>query len=278
MVALLLSLFLYSLNNFLWKILVLRLTPLQLIWGRSTITFTLIWCVFLFSELTLKDLGDILLLDGWYYLVASICGLIGLWGMVQGLHRSGLFQLAVFQILIALLSAIGTAHFILIDWMSLLGAALVLVAFAFYLNEEKKEKITQTASLWFLLMTTGFVSAIFINWHLVQTNDVLPTILTQETFVFVITSLVSVLFGDRVTRSYKQNSPHFLLFGLVILAAIFFGAQGLKASNPFLISIISLIIPIITAVAGVLLLKEPWRAGYTMAVVLSSIGLVLILN
>jgi drug/metabolite transporter (DMT)-like permease len=282
MIYLLLSSFFYSVNNLLWKQGIQRFQEhssslLSLIWGRSVFTSLIGLIVLSTYDKPIHLVTEAWRKDGLLYILASCLGAIGLYSMLRGLKRSGLLYFSLFQALITFIS--GLAVFLLygITPQSFLGVFLILAGYMLHIWSGKHDNARHD-TLWFIIMVAAFTALGFVNWRLVKSNPVIIAVTVQELFIFVCASIASVLYKYPVFKPLKENYIHFLLFAAVIFLAVYVGDLGLKFTDPFVYSIIGLIVPLMTALLGVYFLREKWTWTYMGCLGLIIIGVYLITN
>jgi drug/metabolite transporter (DMT)-like permease len=276
MLYLLLSAFLYALNNLLWKVNITQLDTYGLVWSRATFTFAFSCIgVFLLAD-PISQLKRAFLIDGWYYLIACAFGLLGLVSMIYGLKKGALAQFSLFQALMAISAGMLISIIAQINLSTFIGAGLIITAFLIHL---KIYALTATNEgwAWFFIMTACFLVSGFTNWYLVKQHAPIISILAQEFIVLAVFSVYAIFRPSKVFKLYKTNALRIGSFALVIFGAIYFGTLGLQLTDPFLASITGLISPLITASFGVLVLKEKWNWKHTTSFSLITLGIVLIL-
>lgn len=186
---LLLSAVLYALNNYMWKVRLLDLGPLEVTWGRSV--FTSLLALGLVTWSRFEKLVTAWDEDGGLYLAAVTAGGAGLLGLVRGMQLAGLVQFSAYYALITIFSGIVIADWTLSTWI---GAGLVLLAFSVHVLTHEPGKFSAQANFWLALMVSGFTLSAFLSWTLVRSHPVGIFVATQEWFVLGVTS-IGVMLG-----------------------------------------------------------------------------------
>ena len=280
MIYLLLSSFFYSVNNLLWKQGIQRFQEhrsslLSLIWGRSVFTSLIGIIVLSTYNNPIHLVSEAWRKDGLLYVLGSSLGAIGLYSMLRGLRRSGLLYFSLFQALITFISGLGVFLLYGVSPKSFLGVFLILVGYFIHIWSGK-HGTARHDTWWFILMVAAFTLLGFVNWKLVKSHPVIIAVTVQELFIFMCASIVSILYKYPVVKPFKDNYIHFLLFAAVIFLAVYVGDLGLKLSDPFVYSIIGLIVPLMTALLGVYFLREKWTWTYMGCLGLIILGVYLI--
>ena len=96
MVYLMLSAIFYAANNFFWKRMLFKISPLSLIWCRGVFTVIFSSALLYLLGISFQELRSVLSQDGWLYILAASCGSLGLFLMVAGLNESSLSHFAFF--------------------------------------------------------------------------------------------------------------------------------------------------------------------------------------
>lgn len=277
MAYLLLSALLYALNNFLWKVNLMRIDAYGLIWSRATFTFVYS-CIglFLLTE-PISQLQTALYNDGWYYLLASFFGLLGLVFMIYGLDKGTLMQMSLFQAIMAVASGVIVSIIAEVIVSTAFGAVFILAAFFIHLKKGDNQQANNKGWLFFFIMMVCFLISGFINWYLVIIHPPIISILSQEFLVLLIFTIYGFFKPKKIFSHYKNNAFGISGFALVIFGAIYFGTIGLKLSNPFLVSISGLLSPILTGTLGVIVMKERWSWKFLASYILIGVGVSLVL-
>lgn len=273
MTFLLISALLYAFNNLLWKLLLIEEKSIIVIWARSVFTSSIgITCLLVSEENPVETVLTALGGDLYSYLFASLSGGVGLWAMVQGIQKSSLTYFSLFQALITVLSGIGLMSLMDVSVNSLVGVGTMLIAYAVHVISSKEDGTGTRAAGWLVLMAIAFTVSGFLNWPLVQKHPVMVAVTFQEVFIFLLSSLVLGMKITEATGSLRKWAPRYALFGVIITAAIYFGDRGLKITDPFLLSTVGLIAPVLTSLLGLFLLREKWHWSYLISILLILLG------
>ena len=257
--------------------MLVEISPINLIWARGIFTVVFSTLLLLAFGYTPEDLIAVYQSDGLLYLAATTTGSLGLLFMIRGLNESSLSQLSLFLILISIFSLFGVSLTTEINEIYLLGVGIVFIAYLIHSSESIKSFTIQKGSVWFILMVIAFTVTGFINWHLLKTHDAIISVWSQEVFLFLILSIVSFFDQKNYTKALTLHWKALTFFATLIIGATYFGAIGLQVTDPLLLSVISLISPIITAFLGKLILKEKWPIKFYLSFGLIIVGIVLLL-
>ena len=214
---------------------------------------------------------------------ASVSGALGLICMISALRYGTLRQLGIFN-LITILFTIAYLllfeNFILLDYLS--GTFLILIGFIIYILQIKKQSKGEydlKVLLNYTLMSFFFASSGIIHWNnLKKSIPPIFSVVNQELIVFVICSLVLLSSTSTkyvnfniikmVSKTYKQ----LICMALLIVVAVWTSFLGLKVTNPFLASLLSLTTPILTILLGVFFNNEKYNHRIILAIFFMIIG------
>ncbi len=266
---LILSALFFAVNNVLWKWIVADYSPLQVIVKRSMIT-SLLGVVFLgvngFTMYT--TFSEALFVN----LTCSI-GALGLVFMIYALKESSLNNFIHYS----LLGSIGTASYLyfiedIIPQNYLLGILLIALGFcAFLWNQRHNSKVVQISTHRNLtLMTLCFSVSGIMQWYNLKTYDIAFLVVHQEIEVLIIAGILLRFLKQPILAFFKFD--YILVMVPIIAIAIVAGMYGLKTTNPFITSIISLTIPILTIIGAVIVLKERFKWYYVSSIFMIILG------
>jgi len=266
---LILSALFFAVNNVLWKWIVADYLPLQVIVKRSMIT-SLLGVVFLgangFTMYT--TFSEALFVN----LTCSI-GALGLVFMIYALKESSLNNFIHYS----LLGSIGTASYLyfiedIIPQNYLLGILLIALGFcAFLWNQRHNSKVVQISTHRNLtLMTLCFSVSGIMQWYNLKTYDIAFLVVHQEIEVLIIAGILLRFLKQPILAFFKFD--YILVMVPIIAIAIVAGMYGLKTTNPFITSIISLTIPILTIIGAVIVLKERFKWYYVSSIFMIILG------
>ena len=258
-------------NNYLWKLRLLDLSPLEVTWGRSI--FTSLYALGLVAFSGFDGLLAAWNADGALYLAAVTAGGLGLLGLVRGVRLAGLVQFSAYYVLITIFSGVIVADWTLSSW---LGAGLVLLAFSLHVGTHKGDKFSLQANSWLALMVIGFTLSAFLSWTLVRRHPVGVLVASQEWFILGAASIGVLLRQGQavgVFRSARSNWHSHASFGAVIFLAMYAADLGLRITDPFLHNASGLLVPLLTAGFGAISLRESVHRSFPLTVVLMLAGL-----
>jgi len=277
MAYLMLSAIFYAVNNFFWKRMLFKISPLSLIWCRGVFTVIFSSALLYLLGISFQEVRSALSQDGWLYMLAASCGSLGLFLMVTGLNESSLSHFAFFLVLMSVMSLFGVSLVNDISITYLLGSISLIVAFIIHSVADVRKFSIQKSSWRFLLMSLAFTCSGFINWHLVKNYNPFISVWTQEIFLFLLLTIVGLVKGKAHQKTLKTYWKSLGVFASLILAATYFGANGLRLTDPLLLCLIGLVSPLFTSILGSVVLKEKWSSKYYYSFGLLAIGIALFL-
>lgn len=279
MIFLILSILLYSINNYFWKKILSDSNIWFVIALRSsfTIILGLIWSYFIDPEL----LNTITWQQLKFVLIASILGALGLICMVSALKNGSLIQYGIFNLLTIFITV---TYLIIFENLNIkyyiIGSSFIIVGFAIYLSQLKKEKVADNSIKQYLLlslMALFFSFSGLMHWYNLKVSiPVMASLLIQEGIVFVFGITFFLLQPQKVIIEVIRNSTNKIILvvfmSIIIFLAVWFGFMGLKITNPIISSLLSLAVPIITIFLGNLFLKEKINSTILYSFILILIG------
>ena len=266
---LILSALFFAVNNVLWKWIVADYLPLQVIVKRSMIT-SLLGVVFLgangFAMYT--TFSEVLFVN-----LTCIIGAHGLVFMIYALKESSLNNFIHYS----LLGSIGTASYLyfiedIIPQNYVLGILLISFGFCTFLwNQRFNSKTVQfSAHRNLALMTLCFSISGIMQWYNLKTYDVIFLAVHQEVEVLIVAGIIMCYLKQPILSFFKFD--YILLMAPIVTIAIIAGMYGLKMTNPFISSIVSLTTPMLTMVLAVLVLKEYFKWYYVSSMFMVILG------
>jgi len=274
MIFILLSIFLFSLNNVLWK-KNLQTVSIPFLVGYRAFFTSLISCALV---VYFYDFQELLSLPHLKITVGSVFGVLGLFCMLTVIKNAPLQLLGIYN----LIGVVFTAVYLFIVeeiavFDSILGLVLIVLGFLSYLffNKESDVKTTSKQHLYLLLMTLLFSISSLIHWkNLASEVPVLVIIINQE-FVVFFTALLLIV----KTQTYSEiklginlNFKKVLVMALLIFSALLFSFLGLKVTNPLISSLLFLLNPLLTIVFAALFFKEKINFYTILALIFISCG------
>ncbi|RTL13601.1 MAG: hypothetical protein EKK56_04765 [Flavobacteriaceae bacterium] len=273
MLYILLSIFLFSFNNILWKKNLEKVNILFLVSYRafftSIIAFVLANHFNSFNFLTLSQLVKVT--------IGSIFGVIGLLCMLTVIKKASLHWLGVYNLIGIIFSSSYLIWLEQFDFKySIIGCLFIIAGFIFYVVSTKSKpiKIVPTQHLLLLLMTISFSISSIIHWkNLVISVPPLVILSNQELIVFI-TSLLLLMFTKQkiIFNAYKSYFSKVILMAFIIFLALFFSFMGLKQTNPIISSLLFLGSPITTIILNIIFFKETLTKQNIFAILLMSVG------
>ena len=279
MIYLILSILLYSINNFFWKKILEDSNIWLVISLRSFFTVILgtVWYHLFYPEL--KD--AITWNQFKLILIASIFGAFGLITMVSALKKGSLRQLGIFNLITVFLTV---SYLIVFENLNikyyLIGSFFIICGFIFYLIKLFKDKSPDNSFKQYLLlslMALFFSFSGLLHWYNLKAFvPVIASLLTQESTVFIIGISFFFLQSKVDINDLIKNISNKIVFiffmALIIFLAVWFGFMGLKITNPIISSLLSLAVPVITILFGSIFLKEKLNVNILFSLILISIG------
>jgi hypothetical protein len=273
MLYILLSIFLFSFNNILWKKNLEKVNILFLVSYRalftSLIAFALANYFNNFNALTFFKLAKVT--------IGSVFGVIGLLCMLTVIKKASLHWLGVYNLIGVIFSS---CYLIWIDQFdfsySLSGVLFIVVGFIFYVVSTKSKpiKIAPNQHLLLLLMTISFSISSIIHWkNLVISVPPLVILFNQELVVFILSFLLLMYSKQNLSiKIYKNYFSKVLLMATIIFLALLFSFMGLKQTNPIISSLLFLGSPLTTMILNIIFYKESLSKQNVFAIILISIG------
>jgi drug/metabolite transporter (DMT)-like permease len=279
MIFLILSILLYSVNNYFWKKILSDTNIWFVIALRSsfTIILGLASSYFVYPEL----FENIRFYELKLILTASLLGALGLICMVSALRNGSLRQLGIFNLITVFFTV---SYLIVFDNLSikyyLIGSFFIVIGFSFYLFQIKKDRLADNSikqySLLGLMALFFSASGLFHWYNLKASIPIMTSLLTQEITVFFI-GISLFLFQPKkhiieIVRNSNKKIIFVFIMSVIIFLAVWFGLMGLKITDPIITSLLSLAVPILTIVFGNVFLKEKINSCILYSFLLISIG------
>ena len=275
-----LSVFLYAINNVLWKIFVKDEIPILLISRRALFTTTIAFAALWYTKVDV--ISFIQNPKAGYVLAGSSFGVAGLVLMVTFLKSGSLVRMGYYSLIGTFIA--GTYTYIFretpFSYKILLGAILIITGYLVFLSDEKKRAknnpILWTQHMLLVGMILCFSVSVLIMWECLKIFPPLAVITTQEVVVLLVTSVAYMILKNRISADKHQRVTirNTVIMAIVIFAGIFTGTLGLKTADPFLASITSIGAPILTVFAGSIVFKDKLRLIHLASLVLMITGFV----
>jgi drug/metabolite transporter (DMT)-like permease len=113
------------------------------------------------------------------------------------------------------------------------------------------------------LMTLCFSVSGIMQWYNLKTYDLVFLAVHQELVVLLVAGFMLYFLKQSPIPFFKLD--YIPVMALVVSVAILSGMYGLKVTNPFISSIISLTSSIFTIILAVILLKENFKWHYVIS-------------
>lgn len=275
----LVSIFFYSLNNLLWKKILVGSNRWLVMSLRAFMTCSIgLVIIFffyrnIFNELTIDTVLKVS--------EASILGAFGLVFMTSALKGGSLRQLGLFNLAGVFFTVTYLYFFENFDVRYyVVGTSLILLGFTVYLIQIKKElgKENSFKKLFlFTLMTIFFAASGLLHWYnLKESISPIFSVVNQEFVVFSVSVFGLVtrtsLTKKQIIKSSKAIYKLIFVMALLIFMAVLTGFLGLKITNPYVSSLLALSTPILTIVFGTVFFREKWSLSNLVALALIVLG------
>ncbi len=274
MIFIILSVFLFSLNNVLWK-KNLQQIPLSFLVATRAFFTSSIALILVFSIYGVKFYlqQPFLLMSA-----GSIFGLIGLISMLSVIKNAPLLWLGIYNLSGVVLSAAYLIVFERHDFSdSLLGFTFLVLGFLLFLFQNKTENksLNVNQHLLLVVMTCSFFISSLIHWKnlsaevpalIIISNQELIVCLFASSFMFYSLSI------KNIRLNFKKHRSTVLIMAFIIVGALFFSLYGLKQTNPVVSGFLFLANPLITVILASILLKENMKTYNWISFAILSIG------
>lgn len=280
MIYLIISVFLFSINNILWSYFSKDNPAILLIAKRAIFTsllFTIIILIFKsnFQEITSSIVKEILLI--------CFFGFLGLTFLIRGFSLGNLFQYSMYSLLIPIVFAFlkPSEERSIELWIPLL---ITTVGFSYFVWKQYRESLPKTtsnrANTYFFLAHLFFGIAMYLQFEyfLIENRSSVMVAAFQEVFILIIASLI--VFFNKKSIANKVRQPlkikHYFMMSLPISLAIIIGLEGLRHTAPFDASLIGLYTPTTTVLLGSFLGIDKIDFQSFIGVVIMTFGVLLI--
>ena len=281
MIYLIISVFLFSLNNILWSYFSKDNPAILLIARRAIFTsllFTIIILIFRindFHEFTSSIVKEILLI--------CFFGFLGLTFLIRGFSLGNLFQYSMYSLLMPVVFAFlrPSEERSIEIWIPLL---ITSAGFSYFVWKQFNKSLPKTtssrANTYFFLAHLFFGIAMYLQFEylLIGNRSSVMVAAFQEVFILIIASLI--VFFNKKSIANKVRQPlkikHYFIMSLPISLAIIIGLEGLRHTAPFDASLIGLYTPITTVLLGSFLGIDKIDFQSFIGVVIMTFGVLLI--
>lgn len=258
MIYFIFSIFLFSLNNILWKKNLQNVTITFLVAYRAFFTSIVSLCLFFyFYDFNLYTPYILFRIS-----IGSIFGVIGLLCMLQVIKKSSLQWLGIYSLSGIVFTSIYLWHFEQIDFSkSLVGVFLVVFGFINFTfqNKESPIKITKKQHFLLFLMTISFSISSLAHWKNL-TDNIPPLLIISNQELVVFMTAFTITLWNRKTINIKNDCKNYFLkalgMAIIIFTALFCSFMGLKSTNPFISSVLFLAGPLTTILLNSIVFKE----------------------
>ena len=268
---LILSSLFFAINNVLWKWIVADYLPLQVIVKRAMITSLVgIGVLVVYSsELEIY----MTLSEAVFVNLTCIIGALGLVFMIYALKESTLNNFIHYS----LLGSFGTATYLyfvehIIPQNYVLGILFIALGFSVFLwNQRYNSKVVQFSTHRYLaLMTLCFSVSGIMQWYNLKTYDLVFLAVHQEIEVLITAGILIRYLKQPILSLFKFD--YILFMAPIVAIAIIAGMYGLKITNPFISSIMSMTTPVLTMILAVVVLKERFKWYYVSSMFMVILG------
>lgn len=261
----------FAINNVFWKWIVADYLPLQVIVKRAMITSLIGVCVLV---LCFNDVKIYTTLSAAVFVnLTCVIGALGLVFMIYALKNSTLNNFIHYN----LLGSFGVAAYLyfvenIIPQNFVLGLLFIAIGFCVFLwNQRFNANTVQLSTHRYLaLMTLCFSISGIMQWYNLKTYDIVFLAVHQEIEVLIIAGILIRYLKQPVLSFFKLD--YILLMAPIIAVAIIAGMQGLKTTNPFISSVVSMTTPILTMLLAVVALKEYFKWYYVSSMFMVILG------
>ena len=268
---LILSSLFFAINNVLWKWIVADYLPLQVIVKRAMITSLIGVGVLVVYSSDLEIYTT--LSEAVFVNLTCIIGALGLVFMIYALKESTINNFIHYS----LLGSFGTATYLyfvedIIPQNYVLGILFIALGFSVFLwNQRNNSKVVQFSTHRYLaLMTLCFSVSGIMQWYNLKTYDLVFLAVHQEIEVLITAGILIRYLKQPILSLFKFD---YILFMVPIVAiAIIAGMHGLKITNPFISSIMSMTTPVLTMILAVVVLKERFKWYYVSSMFMVILG------
>ena len=262
---------LFSLSNFLWKWIVADYLPLQVIVKRSIITSFIGGVVLIFNYDDLLFYNTIS--QAIFVNTTCIIGALGLVFMVYGIKKSSLNTFIHYSLIGATVTA-SYLYFIenIIPKNYVVGILCIFLGFFIFLKNQRynTHKISLSTHRHLFAMSMCFSATGIMQWYNLKTYDLIFLAVHQEITVLIIAGVLLCSLKQSPISFFKLD--YIPIMALLVFSAVITGMYGLKTTNPFIASIISLTSSIFTMILAVILLKERFKWYYIISMFMVIFG------
>jgi hypothetical protein len=275
MIYLALAVFLFIINNLLWKVNLGIINLYLLITYRAFFTF-----IFSFTlTIYIYSIDAFFVSQTTRITLGSLFAVLGLYLMLFALKNISLQWLGIYNLMGIIFSSLYLIFFENLDLRtSLPGILLVFLGFVIFISNSNKSnfEILPKNHFQLLLMILAFNTASIFHWK--SLNEGIPPLIVitnQEGIIFLTTGIVLIL-KRKVTKSLnnelKLHLKRVTLMAIVIVLALICTFMGLKMTNPVISGVLFLKIPLLTILFSSWIFKEKINYKNKIAILLLLLG------
>lgn len=278
MVYLLISVFLFALNNVLWAKYAPQVNQQYLIRNRAVATVFLIGLitigVWLFSSAIKIHTIPVLELSG-----VGIVGFSGLYFLVLGFRQGTLSQFLVYNLLFALGIGLVSQFTKSLDLSNKIPAIssiaigfLMFIYFQFY-GEGKIKSVM--SHLYFCVAHICFGVLLFLQAYYLESLPQVVIAFSQEIVVLLLATSIIFIAPKREDNENTLSKRQYFFFAIPISLAVLFGLEGLYETHPFHSALLNLLTPIVTVGIGYFFKVEyfKWKPLIGVSIMLFGLGI-----
>tara|TARA_B110000459_G_scaffold133795_1_gene146250 strand:- start:2060 stop:2890 length:831 start_codon:yes stop_codon:yes gene_type:complete len=259
---LVLSALFFAFSNVLWKWIISDYFPLQVIVKRSILTCFIGIIVLIFNYNNLIFYNTIG--QAFFVNLTCIIGAFGLVFMIYAIKQSSLNTFIHYSLVGSTVTA--TYLYLVEDIVPknyALGISFIALGFFIFLWKQRNniKVISFSTHRYLFAMALCFSANAIMQWYNLKTYDLVFLAVHQELVVLIVAGFMLYFLKQPLIPFFKLDYIPVMAF--VVFIAIVLGMYGLKVTNPFFSSIISLTSSIFTMMLAVILLKEQLKWYYT---------------
>jgi drug/metabolite transporter (DMT)-like permease len=153
-----------------------------------------------------------------------------------------------------------------------IGTLCLSLGFFVFLRNQRHDikKINISTHRYLFIMSMCFSANGIMQWYNLKTYDVVFLAVHQELTVLIIAAFLLYFLKQSPMVFFKLD--YITVMALLVFAAVITGMYGLKTTNPFIASIVSLTSSIFTMILAVYVLKERFRWSYIISLFMVIFG------
>lgn len=281
MIYLILSIFLFAVNNILWSYFSKNNPPILLIARRAIFTSLLFVALLLILKINITE--NLTLQEFFEIILICICGFIGLICLIKGFSSGNLSQYSIYSLAMTVVFAIikPNVKTNLDFWLPLIitGSGFLYFIWSQF-QDVSFRKSNKKPHIFFLLAHVCFGLSMYLQYdYLIDKSTSSLTVASfQEFFILILASLLVFFQKNIISKNVKVSLKtwHYFIMSIPISFAIIMGLEGLRRTAPFDASLIGLYTPISSVALGSILGIDRFEWKSLIGVVIMTIGVVLI--